>query len=245
MTLLRWAEMDRDKVGAVAAGGVVALPLGAVEQHGPHLPTGTDVLIATHVVDSAARKAGRPVLVLPALPFGLSNYHSRWGATVTVGAATLLALLGDVAASVRDCGAGQLFIVNGHGGNRGLCATVSLQMSTPDFKVHGLNYWDLAPEVARAIFTADQGSIGHAGQAETAIVAAVFPELCGGGGRVPHEAIGPALGATAVQRLGASGVSGDPAEGSAERGARFIDEVVRRLAALFDGTAAAAPGQPL
>lgn len=245
MTRLAWSELDRDAVAeALGHGAAVALPLGAVEQHGLHLPTGTDFLTADHIVIRAAQGAASPVLTLPPIPFGLSHFHMRWGATIGLGAESLTKLLVDIAASVKTCGAKRFFIVNGHGGNRGICTTVSLHMSEPGFSVHAFSYWDLAAKMAQDLFTADHGSLGHAGQAETSIIAAFRPELCHPDRVVAHEPIKPAIGVTAIERLGESGVSGDPSAGTAELGARFLDEVVLRLIDLFDGRVSGAPGQP-
>lgn len=244
MTLLNWAELSRDAVSEVIGRAAVVLPLGALEQHGPHLATGTDFIVARHVVEQAAEKALNPVLVLPALPFGLSHYHARFGATVSIGGKTLTGMLMDIARSVRASGGSRFFVVNGHGGNRGVCTTLSLEMSTADFHVIALSYWDLVSELARSLFTEDKGSIGHAGQAETSILLAVRPDLCEIGKKVPHEDVGPAIGMTAVQRLGTTGVSGDPSAGSADLGKKFIDAVVARLADLFDGAAGIEAGQP-
>lgn len=236
MTLHYWAELDRESIGQkLRDGAATLLPLGAVEQHGPHLPTGTDTLLAGLIVDRVATVAKRDVLVLPAVPFGLSGYHKRWGGTVTLEAETLTRLLCDIAGSVKEAGGSELFIINGHGGNRGICTTVSLAMSTSSFSVHGLCYWDVATDLARTVYARDAGSLGHAGQAETGLVAAHFPELVRDTTDVPHEPIGAAIGSTAVRRLGETGVSGDPAAGSAEQGAAFTAEVVKRIASLVDG----------
>lgn len=245
MTRLAWAELDRGAVvEALGQGAAVALPLGAVEQHGLHLPTGTDYLTAEHVVVRAAQDARGAVVTLPPVPFGLSHFHMRWGATIGLGADTVSKVLADIATSVKACGAKRFFIVNGHGGNRGICTTISLQMSEPGFSVHAFSYWDVAAKSAQALFSTDHGSLGHAGQAETSIIAALRPELCHPERVIGHEPIKPPIGVTAIERLGESGVSGDPSAGTAELGGRFLDEVVRRLIDLFDGSANFAPGQP-
>lgn len=243
MTLYRWGELDRGAVTSrLQQGAATMLAWGAVEQHGPHLPTGTDTLLASLIVDRVAAAALRDVLVLPPISFGLSGYHRQWGATVAVSAETLTHLLCEVAQSVSAAGGRDLIIINGHGGNRGICTTVSLAVSTAAFSVQALCYWDVATELARTLYAHDSGSLGHAGQAETGLVAAFFPELMGATTQVPSEPIGPALGSTAIMRLGQTGVSGDPAAGTAEQGRAFADEVVDRLAALVDGTRGR-PGQ--
>lgn len=245
MTLHHWARLNRVEVGDLLRNGAaVMLPLGAVEQHGPHLPTGTDVLLAERIVERVAGDAVRDVLVLPALAFGLSGYHRHWGATITLEAETLHRVLRDIAASVELAGGRDFFIINGHGGNRGVCTTVSLSMSSRQFSVHALCYWDIASDLARTMFAADAGSMGHAGQAETGLVAAMFPDLVGRTADVAYEPVGPAVGRTALQRLGSTGISGNPAAWSVEDGKAFASEVVRRLAAMIDG-ADDAPGQAI
>ena len=117
-------------------------------------------------------------------------------------------------------------------------------MSTQKFRVFGFSYWDLALETAKNLFADDKGSVGHAGQAETSIIAAIRPDLARPTAVVPHEPIGPSLGLTAIQRLGATGVSGDPSAASADLGERFIAEVVDKLADLFDDNASIEAGTP-
>ena len=93
---MEWALLDREAVTQALREAPVAIPIGALEQHGSHLPTGTDFISATEVVARAARKAAKPVLTLPALPYGLSHYHAQFGATVTLRAETLSSALNEI-----------------------------------------------------------------------------------------------------------------------------------------------------
>jgi creatinine amidohydrolase len=240
LPLVEWGSLSRDKVtAALSESAVVALPLGALEQHGDHLPTDTDAYLATSVVREAATRARSSILMLPCLPFGISPYHARFGGTVWLSGATFTAALRDVCLAVRAAGARTLLTINGHGGNAGALETVALELSDFTFSVIPISYWDLAPDVARNVFAADKGAIGHAGQAETSLLLARRSELVGRISARPHESVDVELARdrASVDGLGEAGVVGDPAVASAEAGAAFFDAVCTELAAVFDAVA--------
>ena len=110
-----------------ASGGIAVQPIGAVEQHGPHLPVTTDATVAEALAIGAVAKlpASLPAWILPTLPFGLSPEHAGWPGTVSLSATTLLALCLDVASGVAESGIGTLIFVNAHGGNPDLLRVVS------------------------------------------------------------------------------------------------------------------------
>src|SRR5687767_6405172 len=93
---MRWAALTMERVGeAAAAGAVAVLPVGATEQHGPHLATGTDTLLAEHVAATAAELTGD--VVLPALPYGCSLGHTdRWPGTLSLHPTTMIAVVLEV-----------------------------------------------------------------------------------------------------------------------------------------------------
>src|SRR5512134_3050796 len=99
-----------DEIGeAAAAGALAVLPVGATEQHGPHLATGTDTLLADHVAAAAAELTGD--VVLPPLPYGCSLGHTdRWPGTLSLGPATMMALLVDVGRWVHASGFRKLVV---------------------------------------------------------------------------------------------------------------------------------------
>jgi creatinine amidohydrolase len=142
---------------------VAVLPWGATEAHNRHLPHGTDVIeavsIAERAADLAAARDARP-LVLPAVPFGNNAQQQDQVATIHISTATALALLRDVAASLRRQGIDRLVIVNSHGGNdfKPLVRDVSLE--TGVFIVV-IDFWRLRPDAAARIF-AEPGN--HAGE---------------------------------------------------------------------------------
>jgi creatinine amidohydrolase len=223
----RLAAMSAPEARARAASGAVCLvPLGSLEQHGAHLPLATDCLTAEAVSLRAAGRAHTDVLVAPALWSGLSPHHLPLGATATVRSSTLSALLADIVASIVSW-CPSVLVVNGHGGNRGPLITLGLEVG-----VRSVSYWELVPELARALFPVDLGSPGHAGELETSLVLALHPELVGEIG--PFDPIDPANVSLLQVSMPDSGVLGDPRAGDADRGHRLLDGAADALAALLD-----------
>src|SRR5690349_14596113 len=108
-------ELTRDEAQAIAPDALVVLPVGAIEQHGPHLPVGVDTYAVTHIARSAAESvAGQiPVLVTPTLPFGSSHHHLPFGGTLSLGTETYYRVLTDLAESLIVSGFHRIFILNG------------------------------------------------------------------------------------------------------------------------------------
>lgn len=164
LNALTWAELR-----AAAPASIALLPIGSQEQHGARLPLGTDTLLVEAVVARAlALDLPTDVVVLPALPYGLSPHH-RFAAAVTLTPSTLLAVLGEVMDSLVDCGFRRLMIVNGHGGNdEPMRLAVKGAALRHDVAVAAANYWSLG----------DPGrSPGHAGRFETSLLLAAAPSL--------------------------------------------------------------------
>ena len=166
---------------AADAGAIVLVPLGATEQHGPHLPLATDTLHAAAVsLDAAARVAARfPVLVAPALPYGCSAHHIPFGGTVSLTSATYLRLLGDIGDSLAASGFSRVFFVNGHGGNHQLTAQSAADLSgRAGINAAAASWWHLAQRAVIDAKVLEDGAMpGHAGAFETSIVLALRPEL--------------------------------------------------------------------
>lgn len=230
----RLAELSRLEAGERGrAGALCVLPVGALEQHGEHLPVGTDSLLVETFSVRAASLARADVVVAPALWTGLSPHHVRLGVTVTIEPELLLELTRQIVRCLRQWFR-EVVIVNGHGGNRGWLGALALAEQAPF-----VNYWELVDtEELQRLFPVDLGSIGHAGQAETSAMLAVAPALVG----APSAAFEPVLRANdpfLLPEMGASGVLGDPAAASASAGERFAAAACEALAQLLDELAAA------
>jgi creatinine amidohydrolase len=159
-----------DEIGAAAAAGAVAvLPVGATEQHGPHLATGTDTLLAEHVAGAAAERTGD--VVLPALPYGCSLGHTdRWPGTLSLHPLTMTGVIVEVGRWAHASGFRKLVIVNGHATNGPPCQSAILQLrhELPDLRPRFASIFDLTPEIA-ARYTEDAPDF-HANEAETSML---------------------------------------------------------------------------
>src|SRR5579885_1456583 len=114
-----FAEMNRVQLRAAAPESLVILPIGATEQHGPHLPTGTDLFTVESVAREAAAQVPEtiPVIVTPSLPFGSSHHHFIFGGTLSLSTETYYRVLCELLESLVTDGFTRMFLVNGHGGN--------------------------------------------------------------------------------------------------------------------------------
>ncbi|HET6739331.1 MAG TPA: creatininase family protein [Kribbella sp.] len=170
MTLTKWHHSNRAQLAELLPEAIVVLPVGATEQHGPHLATGTDWILAEAVTAEAAalvhERSARPIVLAPAVPFGASDHHLPFGGTLSLSPETLLAVLLDLARSLHADGGRRLVLVNGHGGNIGVCHAAAAAASTRyGVNVAHLDYWQLMGDAGLPV-------PGHAGQFETALMLA-------------------------------------------------------------------------
>lgn len=148
------------------------LPVGSFEQHGPYLPLATDTVIACTVAGELA--AAHPALVLPPVTVSCSHEHAAWPGTVSISAATLYAVVRDIAGSLRRSGIRRLVLVNGHGGNHVL-ANVVQESDAAMALFPGLADW-AAARAAAGVATTDDADM-HAGELETSILLHAHPDL--------------------------------------------------------------------
>jgi creatinine amidohydrolase len=242
MTEVLWNHMTAAELRERAAeDAVVLLPIGATEQHGPHLPTGVDDFLAAEVSRRAAYLASphTPVVVTPSVWSGLSEHHMAFGGTITLSLATLHALLRDVCRSILRAGFRRILIVNGHGGNmtalNALATELTAELSAP---IAVTNYFTVDRDVVRDALDT-QGALMHACEGETSMMLAARPELV----RTEHlpEAHGPEITLPAestepvyipvpFERVTASGVAGHGDAATAEKGERMLCGLARALA---------------
>jgi creatinine amidohydrolase len=195
VTLVNWHHSNRAQLAELLPEAIVVLPAGATEQHGPHLATGTDWILADAVSRRAAalvhERSARPIVLAPPVPFGASDHHLPFGGTLSLSAETLLAVLLDLARSLHADGGRRLVLVNGHGGNTGVCHAAAAAASTRyDLNVAQLDYWQLMRPL-------DEGAHlpvpGHAGRFETALMLALDEEFVAERKERPDRPTGPAV----------------------------------------------------
>ena len=237
------AALDRDRT-------ILILPLGSVEQHGNHMPLGTDTLLAQAVSLAAAERLSGHVAVLPPPWYGFSAHHMRFPGSVTLKTETLMAVAEDVVGSLVGHGFRRILIVNGHGGNGGV---IDLLASTLGYKHYGkarvatLTYFQLAREVIAELRQSKRGGMGHACEFETAMVQHIRPDLVKmelaattypdpGSRYLTTDLLGGSVIRTYLDfaDLSPTGTLGDPSLADPETGAKFFDAVVGELVAFIE-----------
>ena len=214
-------------------------PLGAIEQHGPHLPFNTDLLIADHVAGQAVRRVGEEldVWLLPPLAYTKSNEHAWSSGTIWLSATTLLAVLDDIGRCVATTAARKLVFFNGHGGNSALIGVANREIRL----AHGLMTFLAHPGVPPdqgGSSPADELGMGiHGGTDETSIMLHLAPHLVDmttATRNVPESLadnryvrFGGAVGFGWLSNdFGDDGHIGDPTVATAERGAELVELAV-------------------
>jgi creatinine amidohydrolase len=217
---------------------MVLVPVGATEQHGPHLPLYTDSAIASEIVGRALARLpdSVPAVALPPVWCGKSNEHDRFPGTISLSADTLKALLWEMAVSLYRTGFRKLVFVNGHGGQPQVLEIVArdLRAQYPDFELFPASVWSV-PNRAGEFLDERERELGlHAGQAETSLMLALdaqhvrserlvreFPPDTGlltPEGRLRY--------AWLAHDISASGVMGDATRGNAAEGEVVLGSLV-------------------
>jgi creatinine amidohydrolase len=223
-------ELDFSEVRGGRDVGLV--PVGAIEQHGPHLPTGTDTIVATAVCERAGQLADLPVL--PAIGVGVSYGHgTELPGTLSLSPELLAAVVQQYAAWAAASGLRRLLFVNAHFGNVGALhtATDHLRLYRPDLRVGTVDWWSCDPAVA-AEMTAD-GEDVHANRAETSMMLAIAPEFVHLDRVVDADDEDRTTGLVfryTASALSRNGVTGRPTEATAELGDRLWSRVAEVIA---------------
>lgn len=245
-----WAGLSAGMLRAAAQRDVpVLFPVASTEQHGPHLATGVDTVLCSHVCHKAAlglKDRGIEALVLPTLWAGLAEHHMDYGGTITLSLATYQAVIGEVCGSVLRHGFQRILIVNGHGGNIAPLAAMAPDLAKAlGVAVPVTTYFHLV-ETPFAHVLEDQTSVLHAGEAETSMMMAAAPHLVNeaafgeahGGDAFLAERASGVTGYKSFKAYTPSGVIGNARRASTEKGERLVDLAAAALADLV------ASGQP-
>jgi creatinine amidohydrolase len=201
---------------------VLVIPLGATEQHGPHLPLGTDTDIATALCERLA--GARDVVIAPAVPYGSSGEHAGFAGTLSIGQAGLELLVLELVRSATDT-FDRVLLVNGHGGN---CVALERAIRTLRFEGRDVLSWSPRWE-----------GDPHAGRPETAIELALHSERVDAarmeaGDARPLAELLPLLRDGGMRAVSSNGVLGDPTRASAAEGRALLDALAADLIARLD-----------
>lgn len=239
---VRLAELNRDELQRRLPEATVIIPIGATEQHGPHLPLLTDHVMAETVALRAAEMAAASVdvLVAPVLPFGCSSHHLAVGGALSISQRTYIGVLVDLAECVARMGGKRLVILNGHGGNEDPMRVAANELvfeKRLGMAVCAASYWTVGKDAVAALPFAGPG---HAGHFETSCIMAVRPDLPQLSKRFPPDreprplAISGQINGVSVRYPGiwesSEGVSDAADQASAELGEQTVDAIVRATA---------------
>jgi len=218
-------EVDR-------AAAVAVLPVGSFEQHGGHLPLATDTIVACAISEAIAGRYD--LTLLPPVTIACSHEHSEFAGTVSISAATLYAVIRDVAESLEQRGIRKVVLVNGHGGNYVLGNVV--QEANVGARRMALfphrDDWEQARK-SGGLVTSNHEDM-HGGELETSILLHVAPGQVRGGAEDWVAAERTHLHQLGVGGYSRSGIVGRPSLASADKGRLVLDELVRLAKAHLD-----------
>jgi creatinine amidohydrolase len=231
---LTWPEIELLLDGR--PNEVALLPVGATEQHGPHLPTGTDTIIATGLCHAVSARTGAPVL--PAVAVGCSYGHgTALPGTLSLTPERLSDTIRDTVGWLAGSGIRRVLAVNGHFGNQSSLATAGdhLRHERPELRFGVLNWWTLTPEITAE--TLADGDDVHANRAETALMMALAPDMV----RLDQLALADDEDRTdglvfryTAPVLSRNGVTGRPSAATAQLGEWLLTRVVDVLCAAVE-----------
>lgn len=230
---LTWPEFQ-DQLANARQSAI--LPVGATEQHGPHLGTGMDWVLADKLCAAVSKRTNVPML--PVLPYGCSIGHSRrWPGTIALQPATLIQVVKEIGDWAHHSGVRRLFIINTHVTNAAplRCALELLRAEHDDLMVCVLNSATISERVRNAHFA--DAEDWHANAAETALMMAIAPEL------VRENMIADAddpdrtagrIFSHPVNRTSSNGVTGSPSQASLAQGQELFSWMVDDLSSLVE-----------
>ena len=199
---------------------LVLVPVGSLEQHGPHLPLDTDTVIAQAVTDEVARRVPG-AWVAPPIHYGASGEHQSFSGTSSIGTQVLREVVLELVRSMRTW-TRRVVLVNGHGGN-----IEALTSAVEQLRVEG-------HDVAWLPCQTDRYADAHAGRTETSLMLHLQPgavrlDLAEAGNTAPLAQLMPYLRTGGVRSVSVNGVLGDPRGASAEEGRRLLDSMVHHV----------------
>ncbi|MFO1158807.1 MAG: creatininase family protein [Reyranellaceae bacterium] len=229
-----------EEIARLGERSMLVLPIGSMEQHGPHLPLDTDAILAERLVEAIAARFGEAfdLWQLPLLPLGLSREHAWASGTLSLSITTLTTLLRELAGEIaRSLPARNLMIVNGHGGNRGLLEVLNYELKAE----FGLNVCALHTGALMGAVPAAGLPEIHAGRDETSLMLALAPDRVRleriasldksvGEEEVRTTILDPGVSwpwSSGDPRIAHRGVIGDPTGSSAEHGRIILERMLQ------------------
>lgn len=244
MAVYRYETLTAEEIKQFGASGkaVAILNLGSIEQHGPHLPVGTDCIIGAGYLDRALEKVSAPVdyLLLPMMPFSCSVEHIKFPGTITLTPEFVIRFIHMVGKSLMNSGIRKLVITSGHGGNEHV-----MEIAARELRVDGMDTFCIQQFLAQESHGAP-GEEVHAGGVETSVLLSmdqgyvrtgkIKPECAASADKWNSMVNGKtcATQAWTADDIGVDGVCGDPSKASREEGSRWMEIMSDEIAKALD-----------
>ncbi len=232
---------------------VILLPLGAIEQHGPHLSVSTETDIVTQIAQQIEKILPNEVLLCPTLPFGSSHHHLSFGGTISIAPELYTQVLIDLVNSLVISGFKKIILLNGHGGNitpaKQALAVLSKRFDVTHQPTIALaTYWEVGGKAFAGEPPMQSPALSHACEYETSMMLHLFADKVWmdrveraqrpeSNGYIPWEDDEPYRGVTVFKQtefISSNGSSGEPQLGTAEKGKHLIDHAVKALVTFIE-----------
>ncbi|MEO6283367.1 MAG: creatininase family protein [Dyadobacter sp.] len=227
---------------------VILLPLGAIEQHGPHMAVATDTDIVTYIARQAEAALPDQVLLCPTLPFGSSHHHLSFGGTISLSPELYTQVITDLVGSFLKNGFRKIVLLNGHGGNI-TPVKQALAVLSRDYdralqpNIALVTYWELGGKPFAGEPPMESPALSHACEYETSMMLHLFPEKVRmnkaqraarpeSNGYIPWEDDEAYRGVTLFKQtafISSNGSSGEPQLATAEKGEHLVGKAVEAL----------------
>ncbi|GJM27443.1 MAG: creatinine amidohydrolase [Cyclobacteriaceae bacterium] len=249
-----FSDLSYEIINKQAEGNISAvLPLGAIEQHGPHLAVSTDTSLVTRIASQAEKLRPDKILLCPTLPFGSSHHHLQFGGTLSLSITTYTQVVVDLVESLVQNGFNRIILLNGHGGNivpgkQALAVLNDKNDKTSTSNIVLATYWELAGDAFTKGSLMESPALSHACEYETSLLLHLFPEKVNmkkaeratrpdPNWYIPYEEESPYRGVSThkpTQFISNNGSSGEPQLATTEKGKYLFDHAVQCLVKFVD-----------
>ena len=229
------------------------LPLGATEQHGPHMAVSTDSVIVSELASAAEKALQEKVLLCPLLPFGSSDHHLSFGGTLSISPLLYTELIIQLVQSLLTNGFRRIVLLNGHGGNitpvkQALSILSSRFDTSKQPNIALVTYWELAGKPFAGMIPMESPALSHACEYETSLMLHLYPNKVWmekvqradrpeTNGYIAFEDDEPYRGVTLGKQtafISGNGSSGEPGLASAAKGKFLFESAYTELVAFLE-----------
>lgn len=216
----------------------ILIPFGSTEQNGPHLPLGSDTIVAQAIAEEAAAKTGVPIA--PAIPWGNAPADASFAGTITLSATVLMRLIDELCASLHSHGFRRFIFVTGHLGNVYALGAVGGELTRRGMTTVQVDIWRLLNKLCADLFPPDELPFGHGSVLMTSVILAIAPRLIArdqmvrempkpGWAYDTFASYPEIMGFAAWEDISVSGIVGNPLTASKELGESAMARIVKAV----------------